>query len=336
MRHARWVRGPRARALSRAGAGGETSRPRLIAVVGPTAAGKTALGVAVAKAVGGEVVNCDSRLFYSGLDIGTAKPTAAERGGVRHHLIDFLDPREAFSLAEYLDRAGRIVGEIGARGAVPVLVGGTGQYAWGLIEGWQVPRVPPNAALRARLEAEAVRSGPQALHARLRAVDPEAAARIDPRNVRRVVRALEVAAAGEPAPPGGRRTTEARFEALILGLTMPRRELYERADRRIDRMIARGWVEEVRGLLAAGVPRDAPCMSAIGYGELAANVAGEVSLEEATALAKRATRRLIRHQCNWFRLTDGRIRWLEVGPGAGERAAGIARGWAASGERVPK
>jgi len=282
---------------------------RLIAVVGPTAVGKTAVGVAVAKALGGEVVNADSRLFYRGFDIGTAKPTEAECEGIRHHLIDFLEPADSFSLAEYLGRAGRTVREIAAGGAMPVLTGGTGQYVWGLLEGWQVPRVPPDPAFRARLEEEAAERGPNALHARLKAGDPAAAARIDPRNVRRVIRALEIAAAEVRAP--GKASTPP-FDTLILGLTMPRRDLYERADRRVDTMIARGWLDEVRLLLDAGVPSDAPTMSAIGYRDLASHMAGAVSLDEALASIKRATRRLIRHQYNWFRLSDERIRWLEA------------------------
>ena len=310
-----------------------TLRTRLIAVVGPTAAGKTAVGVAVAKAVGGEVVNADSRLFYRGSDIGTAKPAQAERGGIRHHLIDFLDPAGSFSLAEYLGRAGRTVQGIAARGAVPVLVGGTGQYVWGLLEGWQVPRVPPDEALRGRLEAQAAEHGPDALHERLRNVDPEAAARIDARNVRRVIRALEVAAAGDAtrsAAPAKAGTPP--FDALIVGLTVPRKDLYEEVDRRIDGMIARGWLDEVRRLLAAGVPPDAPAMSAIGYGDLASHLAGAVPLDEAVASAKRATRRLIRHQYSWFRLSDKRIRWFEGGPGMTERVVRAAGEWVRAGQ----
>jgi len=286
--------------------------------------------VAVAKAVGGEIVNADSRVFYRGFDIGTAKPT--DRGGIRHHLIDFLEPSESFSLAEYLERAGRTVRSIAARGAVPVLAGGTGQYVWGLLEGWQVPRVPADAAFRARLEAEAVEYGHEALHARLGSADPDAAARIDPRNVRRVIRALEVAAAGGFPSNGPRRAVEAPFDALILGLTMPRKDLYERADRRIDGMVARGWLDEVRRLMDAGVRPDAPAMSAIGYGDLASHLAGAVSLEEVVASARRATRRLIRHQYNWFRLSDERIRWFDAGSGSTDRMVQAAREWLAAGQ----
>lgn len=304
---------------------------RLIAVVGPTATGKTAAGIAVAKTVGGEIVNADSRLFYRGLDIGTAKPDEAERQGVRHHLIDFLDPSESFSLAEYLGRAGRTVRDISARGAVPVLVGGTGQYVWSLLEGWQVPAVPPDMALRARLEAEAVERGPGSLHERLRNADPDAAARIDPRNVRRVIRALEVAAAGGTAPA---KAGTPPFDALILGLTMPRKDLYEQADRRMDAMLARGWLGEVRRLLDAGVPADAPAMSAIGYRDLASHLAGAMSQEEAVASAKQATRRLIRHQYNWFRLSDERIRWPDAGPQSMARVVDAASDWAGAGQGV--
>ena len=303
---------------------------RLIAVVGPTAVGKTAVGVAVAKALGGEVVNADSRLFYRGFDIGTAKPTEVEREGIRHHLIDFLEPAGSFSLAQYLERAGRTARDVVAGEAVPVLTGGTGQYVWGLLEGWQVPRVPPDPAFRARLEEEAAERGPEALHVRLKAADPAAAARIDLRNVRRVIRALEVAAAAEVRTPGKAATPP--FDTLILGLTMPRRDLYERADRRVDTMIARGWLDEVRRLLDDGVPPDAPAMSAIGYRDLASHLAGAVSLDEAAASIKRATRRLIRHQYSWFRLSDERIRWLEVGGRSAPLAVQAAREWVAAGQ----
>ena len=309
-------------------------RPRLITIVGPTAAGKTAAGIAVAKAVDGEVVNADSRLFYRGLDIGTAKPDEAERAGVRHHLIDFLEPTESFSLAEYLDRAGQAVCDIRGRGAVAVLVGGTGQYVWGLLEGWQVPRVRPDPAFRARLEAEAAERGAEVLHERLLRADPDAAARIDPRNVRRVIRALEVAAADGFSSAGPRKAAETPFDALIVGLTMPREDIYEAADRRIDGMVARGWLDEVRHLVAAGVRPDAPAMSAIGYRDLASHLEGAVSLEEAVASAKRATRRLIRHQYGWFRLSDERIRWFDAGAESTDRVVRAATEWLAGGQGV--
>ncbi len=302
---------------------------RLVAVVGATATGKSEIAVELAREFNGEVVNADSRLFYRGFDIGTAKPTEVERDGIRHHLIDFLEPADSFSLAEYLRRAGRTVREIAAGGAVPVLTGGTGQYVWGLLEGWQVPRVPPDAAFRARLEEEAAERGPDALHARLKAANPEAAARIDPRNVRRVIRALEVAAVEVRAP--GKAATPP-FDALILGLTMPRRDLYERTDRRVDTMMARGWLGEVRRLLDTGVPPDAPAMSAIGYRDLTSHLAGAVSLDEAVASIKRATRRLIRHQYNWFRLSDERIRWLEASGQSTPLAVRAAREWVAAGQ----
>ena len=306
-----------------------TPRTRLIAIVGPTAAGKTAVSIAVAKAIGGEVVNADSRLFYRGLDIGTSKPTAAERGRVRHHLVDFLGPSESFSLAEYLESAGRTVRDIAARGAAPVLTGGTGQYVWGLLEGWQVPRVPPDAAFRARLETEVAERGPEALHARLRNADPNAAARIDPRNVRRVIRAIEVAASGEAPSPGRSKMPDAPFDALIVGLTMDRADLYEEADRRIDAMIAHGWLDEVRSLMEAGVSPSAPAMTAIGYGDLASHLAGAVSLSEAIASARRATRRLIRHQYGWFRLSDERIHWFDAEPRSTNRVVEAAKKWLA-------
>ena len=303
--------------------------PKIIAVVGPTATGKSALAVDLALEFCGEVVNADSRLFYRGFDIGTAKPGAGERRGVPHHLIDILGPHESFSLASFLDAARDAIAGIPPRGRLPFVAGGTGQYVWGLLEGWDVPRVPPDAVLRRSLEQEAASSGVEALYERLRQADPEAAAKVDRRNPRRLIRAIErAAAAGKSdghARPG--KAAIPPFDALVIGLTLPRPELYERIDRRIDAMVAAGWADEVRKLLGAGVPRDASAMSSIGYREMAAHVAGEMTLEDAAAAAKRATRRLVRHQYNWFKLDDPRIVWLAAGPDAGPAAAVAVRAW---------
>jgi tRNA dimethylallyltransferase len=206
-----------------------------------------------------------------------------------------------------------------------VLAGGTGQYVWGLLEGWEAAGGPPDPALREALEREVHEKGVEAAYARLLAADPEAAAAVDRRNPRRVVRALERVAAGRGGLPG--KAAQPPFDALIIGLTMPRRELYERIDRRIDAMVATGWLDEVRRLLEAGVPLEAPAMSGIGYREMAAHLAGEMTIEQATAAAKRATRRLVRHQYNWFKLDDPRITWLGAGPPAFVAAAAVVRRW---------
>ncbi len=229
----------------------------LIAVVGATATGKSALALRLARAFDGEIVGADSRQVYRHLDIGTAKPTAAERAQVRHWLIDVAEPDEEFSLGRYLDLAQQALADIWSRGKRAFLVGGTGQYVWSLLEGWQVPRVGPDWALRRSLEERARREGAGVLHQELATVDPEAAARIDPRNVRRVVRALEVyRLTGRPLS-SWQEKLQPEFAALILGIDLPRSELYRRIDERVERMLAAGLVDEVRGLLARGYGPDA-------------------------------------------------------------------------------
>ena len=305
----------------------EHPKTKLAAVVGPTATGKSALAVEIALAFSGEVINADSRLFYRGFDIGTAKPTQEERRGVPHHLVDGLGPDETFSLAGFLDAARAAELDITGRGKLPVLVGGTGQYVWGLLEGWEAPRVPPDPVLRRALEHEAREKGVEALFARLEQASPASAASVDRRNPRRVIRALERAAAGPGAASRPKKAAAPPFDALVIGLTLPRHELYARIDRRIDAMAAAGWADEVRRLLASGVSRDCPVMSSIGYRGMAAYVSGEISLEEAIAAARKDTRRLVRHQYNWFKLSDPRILWLEGGEGAEEQAAHVIRAW---------
>ena len=284
----------------------------LLAIVGPTAVGKTALSIELAQRFHGEVISADSRQVYRQMDIGTAKATPAEQAAVPHHLIDAVDPDEELTLAHYRRLAAEAIADIAARGRLPILVGGTGLYVRALLEGWTVPEVPPQPELRRELEGCAEREGHQALHRRLAQVDPEAAARIDARNVRRVIRALEVYhAIGEPisalqakSPPG--------YRILTIGLTMPRADLYHRIDERVDRMIAAGLVDEVRALLARGYDLDLPAMSGLGYRQIGQFLQGEVSLEEAIALIKRHTRRLVRQQYNWFRPTDPAIHWVDL------------------------
>ncbi len=284
----------------------------LVVIVGPTAVGKTALAVRLAEELGGEVVSADSRQVYRGLDIGTAKPTAEERRRVPHHLIDVVDPDETLSLAHYQEQAYAAIDGILARGRVPFLVGGTGQYVWAVVEGWTVPRVPPDPALRAELYAQADAEGAETLHARLRRVDPVAAGRIDARNVRRVIRALEVyLKTGRPISEVQRKHPPP-YRILLIGLTMERAALYRRVDERIERMMAAGLVDEVRGLVARGYSFELPSMSGLGYAQIGRYLRGEVSLDEAVALIKRDTRRFVRHQYNWFRLRDERLRWFDV------------------------
>ncbi|MBU0494733.1 MAG: tRNA (adenosine(37)-N6)-dimethylallyltransferase MiaA [Chloroflexi bacterium] len=283
--------------------------PPLIVLVGPTAVGKSARALELAAALAGEIVSADSRLVYRGMDIGTDKPSPAEQARVPHHLIDVLAPDQAFSLVDYQALAHAAIADIGARGRVPLLVGGTGQYVWAVVEGWAVPRVGPDPVLRARLFAEAETQGATALHARLAQVDPAAAARIDARNVRRVVRALEVyELSGRPisdwqhkqAPP---------YRTLVLGLARPRPDLYARIDARIQHMVEQGLFDEVRDLVERGYSLDLPAMSGLGYRQVGLYLRGQVTRDEAIALIRRETRNLVRRQRNWFKPDDPRILW---------------------------
>ncbi len=283
---------------------------RLVAIVGATGSGKSAIAIECASRLGGEIVNADSRQIYRGMDIGTAKPGAAERQAIRHHLYDVVQPTDGYSLALYQRRARAALDDIWARDSFAWLVGGTGQYVWGLLENWNVPEVAPDLELRARLESEVLRKGHAALHDRLAGVDPVAAERIDARNVRRVIRALEVYEhTGQPITAWQTKGAP-DFEYLVFGIDVPRDELDRRIEARVEWMFGEGLVDEVRALLESGVPRAAPALSSIGYREVAAHLAGERSLADAIEETKRATRRLARRQAQWFRHDDPRITWV--------------------------
>jgi tRNA dimethylallyltransferase len=280
--------------------------PPLVALLGPTAVGKTAASLALARDFPLEVVSADSRQVYRGMSVGTAKATPAERAAVPHHLIDIRDPDESFSLAEFLALATAAIAGIHARGHLPVVVGGTAQYVAALLDGWRPPPVPPAPDLRDRLEAE----GAAALHARLLAVDPVAAARIGPHNLRRLVRALEVwettgvpiSAWQTPRPPP--------YRILRLGLRLPRAVLYSRIDARVDEQLAADLVGEVRALLAAGYAPDLPAFKSMGYIEIIRHLRGEISLPDARRLIQHSTHRLVRHQETWLR-RDAAIQWVD-------------------------
>ena len=284
----------------------------LVAIIGPTATGKSAIALALAETQSGEIVNADSRQVYRHMDIGTAKPPPEDLARVPHHLYDLIDPDEQFNLALYLESANTVVEDIQSRGKLPILVGGSGLYVWGLLEGMSIPHVPPNPDLRARLESEAATQGPRALHDRLRSVDPDAAASIDPRNVRRVIRALEVFEIS--GIPFSKQVSKKGLEypTLIIGLTAPRDLLHQRSDSRVDAMIEAGFVDEVRDLLMRGYRLDLPSMSGVGYKQLGSYLSGESTLEEATEKTKTETHRLIRHQAAWFKPGDPRINWYDI------------------------
>jgi tRNA dimethylallyltransferase len=289
----------------------QISNPLLV-IVGPTAVGKTALSLHLAETLNGEIVSADSRLFYRGMDIGTAKPTPEERARVPHYLIDIANPDETVGLAEFQERAYAAIADIHARRKLPLLVGGTGQYVRAVVEGWRVPRVPPDPILRAKLEAQAEREGAAALHARLAQLDPVAAQRIDPRNVRRVIRALEVCLITDQPISEQQRKQSPPYHVLQVGLTMGRADLYTRADRRVEAMMNAGLEDEVHRLAEAGYGWGLPAMSGLGYVQFKPYFEGQASLEEVMVEIKRATRRFIRHQYNWFRLNDPAIRWFDV------------------------
>ena len=301
----------------------ERKKP-LIAVVGPTAVGKTRLAVELCRRFGGEVINADSRQVYRGMDIGTAKPTAEERSQAPHHLLDLLDPPEPFGLGAFLPLARQAASDIAARGKLPIVAGGTGQYVWAMIEGQSVPAVPPNPELRASLEQEAEEKGPQALHDRLRQIDPVRAGALDPRNVRRVVRALEIFHATNQKPSELAHGQAATGDRLVIGLTMDRKALYRRIDDRVDAMMRAGFLAEVEGLAKAGYPMGRGALDCPGYRELGLYLQGELPLEEAVARTKTKTHRLARRQYTWFKPSDPRITWLDAAdPGVLERAAGL-------------
>ena len=286
----------------------------LTAIVGPTAVGKTALAVALAQQLGAEIVSADSRQLYRLMDLGTAKPTPAERAAAPHHLLDICDPDEPFSLAAYQELATHAIAAIIARGRPPLLVGGTGQYLAAVLEGWQVPRVAPQPELRASLERAATEHGAAALHARLAAVDPAAAAQIAPSNVRRVVRALEVYSV-TGVPISAQQTRQPPPYAIrTLWLTRPREELYARADTRADAMIAAGLADEVAALRQRGYSWALPSMSSLGYIQLRPFLEGEATLAACVERLKFDTHSFIRRQEAWFRRLPGLERWAPDHP----------------------
>ncbi len=280
---------------------------RVLAVVGPTAAGKSDLGIALARAVGGEVVNADSMQLYRGMDVGTAKLPEAERGGVPHHLLDVWPVTRTATAADYQALCREVVDGLLARGTTPVLVGGSGLYLRAALDDLEFPGTDPE--LRAALEAELERDGALALHARLAALDPAAATRMEPTNGRRIVRALEVVTL-TGAMPGGLTTYGEHYPATYLGVDRP--DLAERIEVRVDRMWEAGLVEEVRRLEADGLREGVTASRALGYAQVLGALDGRWELAQARDLTVTATRRFARRQRAWFR-RDPRVHWLDPG-----------------------
>jgi tRNA dimethylallyltransferase len=284
----------------------------LIAFIGPTAIGKTELVLFLSRHFNNEIINADSRQIYRFMDIGTAKPSITERALIPHHLIDIVDPDEAFSLAIYHKLANQAIEDVQSRENIPILVGGSGQYIWSVIEGWALPQVPPNIEFRKNLEELSDERGVSYLYQELLKIDPAAAEKIMPTNTRRIIRALEIyQETGNPvsklwiknSPP---------FNTLIIGLTSERGYLYHKIDSRVDEMIKNGFIDEVKGLLAKGCSIDLPAMSSIGYRQIILLLEGKLNLADAIQQIKTETHRFARHQYAWFKLKDPRIHWFNV------------------------
>ncbi len=289
-------------------------RRKMLGVVGPTATGKTAVGMALAKMLGGEIISADSMSVYRGMDIGTAKPSLADQGEVRFHLIDVGNPLEAFSVAEFKRLALVAVDEIWERKLLPLVVGGTGLYVNTLTGGWNIPEVPPDYEFRDALREEAAALDSEHLLEKLRKVDAPTAERLHPNDQMRIIRALEVyTKMGVPISQlhaeAGR--IETGWDVQLFGLTMRRELLYERIENRVESMIEAGLIDEVRGLLDSGCTPSMTSMKGLGYKEIAGYLLGEYSLDEAVEILKRDTRRFAKRQMTWFR-ADDRIQWLDV------------------------
>lgn len=308
----------------------------LVAIVGPTAVGKTAVAVALAAEFNAEIVSADSRQVYCGLDIGTAKPTAAERAQATHYVID-VEPAHStsFSLAVWREHAESAMKAIAARGKRPWLVGGTGLYVQAIVEGLALPDVPPQPRLRAELEQTMREEGIEALAARLQDLDPAAAAQIDRRNPRRLIRALEVCLVSGKPFSTQRALRPPPYPILQIGLRTDRAMLYRRIGERVDAMIAAGFVAEVQGLLDEGLTTDLPSLQSAGYRQIAAYLRGSCTLAEAIQQTKYATHQLAKRQETWFRKQKG-IQWIEIGADAVESARERIEGFYGECERRHK
>ena len=284
----------------------------LIAIVGATGIGKSTLALKIADSLNGEIINADSRQVYRYMNIGTAKPSTNDFSKVRHHLFDVADPDDPFNLAIYLGKARKTVEEIRAKRKLPILVGGSGLYVWGLIDGLVIPAVPPDLHFRADLEMDVKHHGYKALYQRLEEVDSVAAMTIDPRNVRRVIRALEVfEKTGMPfSSQLGKNPID--YPVFIIGLSAPRVLLYQRIDDRVEKMMDMGFLNEVEDLLGRGYSLDLPSMLSVGYKQIGMYLRGECSVADAVELTKTGSHRLARHQGAWFKSIDPRITWFDI------------------------
>ncbi|MBQ2411958.1 MAG: tRNA (adenosine(37)-N6)-dimethylallyltransferase MiaA [Anaerotignum sp.] len=284
----------------------------IIVVAGPTAVGKTKYAIEAALAMNGEVVSCDSMQLYKYMDIGSAKPTAEEQAQVQHYLVDQIDPAEAFSVAEYQTLAKSAIEEIFAKGKTPVIAGGTGLYLNSLLYEMDFGAAPQDSELRKQLEKEAEEFGPEFIHNKLKEADPIAAQRIHPNNVKKVVRALEGALSGNPiADFSNVQTRCSDYDAVLIGLTRDREELYGRINLRVDILVEQGLFEEVRGLMDRGLTESDISMKGIGYREIIGFYNGQYTREEAIDLIKKNTRHLAKRQLTWFRRYED-MHWIDI------------------------
>ncbi len=303
-----------------------TIRPPLVAVVGPTGVGKTALSIRLCRRFRGEVVSADSRQIYRGMDIGTAKASHVEQAAAPHHLLDVRAPDEVLTLAEYQHLAYTTIDAIHGRGCLPFLVGGTALYVRAVVEGLRIPEVPPDPALRAELEADLARDGVGALFERLAALDPPTARQIDAANPRRVLRALEIFLVTGQSKVLLEGATPPRYRILLVGLAQARARLYERIDARVDAMLAGGLVAETQQLLEAGYSPLLPSMTSLGYREITAYLRGEIDLATAAQRMKHETHRFVRHQSTSFRKMVG-VCWFDIDETAPETIEAFVAGW---------
>jgi len=288
-------------------------KPKLLIILGPTAVGKTALSIELAKRLNGEIISADSMQVYKGMDIGTAKPSAEERKEVRHYLIDAVTPREEWSVSDFTERANDLVPAINNKEMLPIMAGGTGLYLNAFLEGFEFPIIPSNKALREAMEKEAKKIGSEGLHSRLKKIDKKAAERIHPNDQKRIIRALEVfEQTGKPISRLQKKSPAARkYNIQMIGLNMDRESLYKKIEARVDKMIEKGLVDEVKGLLDSGYNKNLPSMQALGYKETIGHLEGKYDKEEMVNLLKKNTRNFARRQLVWFRRFE-RVKWFDV------------------------